>query len=102
MEGRQVMSSLSSIGGSSPASSLTTTSGSSPTTCGSTGLNTNIQFNGLASGLDTSSIIQGLLAIDQAKITQLTNTQQAVVKKQTAFQALEAQLLTFQTDSTRL
>ena len=52
--------------------------------------------------MDTNKLIQGLLAIDQAKITQLTNNQQAVVKKQTAFKALEAQLLTLQTNADRL
>ena len=91
------MSSLSSLSGSN---SLSSTSSSSSSL---TGLNTSgIQFSGLASGLDTNKIIQGLLAIDQAKITQLTNNQQKITQKQTAFKAIEARLLSLQTNSDRL
>ena len=84
-------------------SSLSSTTGSTTASNLLAGLNSSgIQFNGLASGLDTGKLIQGLLAIDQAKITQLTNNQQKIVQKQTAFKALEAQLLTIQTNSDRL
>lgn len=78
------MSSLSSL---SPSSSSTAASNQPP-----------ITFNGLVSGLDTSSIIQGLLAVQQSQITAVQQQESSVTTQQTAFQQLEAQLLTLQND----
>src|SRR5207249_6568140 len=50
-----------------------------------------ISFNGLISGLDTSSVITGLLAIQQAQINAVTRKQTNVQAQQTAYKQLEAQ-----------
>src|ERR1022692_219200 len=57
-----------------------------------------INFNGLVSGLDTSSLITGLLAVDQAQITAVTQKETNVQAEQTAYKQVEAQLLTLQGD----
>jgi flagellar hook-associated protein 2 len=80
------MSSLSSLG-SSTAANNATTSNQPP-----------ISFQGLVSGLDTSSIITGLLAIDQAQITAVTTKETSVQTEQTAYKQVEANLLTLQGD----
>jgi flagellar hook-associated protein 2 len=56
-----------------------------------------IQFSGLASGLDTSSIIQALLAAEKAPITRLTAQQEKLSAQQTQLAALQSSLqaLTF-------
>jgi flagellar hook-associated protein 2 len=58
----------------------------------SSGLN----FSGLASGIDSQKIIDGLTAINNRRVQQLTARKAAVVQKQTTFASLEAKLLDFQ------
>jgi len=55
-----------------------------------------VTISGLASGLNTNQIIQGLLAIDQQRVTDLTNQETQVTTQQTTFQKVEAQLLSLQ------
>lgn len=81
------MSSLSAL----PASTLTNATPSSPLTVG-----------GLISGLNTNQIIQGLLAIDQQRINDAKQKETQVQQEQTAFQGIEAHLLTLQGDITNL
>src|SRR5437867_3224609 len=52
--------------------------------------------SGLATGLDTDKIIQGLLAVDQARVTNLKKKQDNLTAEQTAFKSIEARLLTLQ------
>jgi flagellar hook-associated protein 2 len=73
---------------SSTASSL---AGLNPTTSSAP-----ITISGLASGLNTNQIIQGLLAIDQQRVTDLNNQETQVTNNQTAFKQVEAQLLGLQ------
>lgn len=54
------------------------------------------QISGLASGLDTSKIIDGLLAIDQARITRIQNQQGQSSQDLAAFKGIEAKLLALQ------
>jgi flagellar hook-associated protein 2 len=61
-----------------------------------------INVTGLASGLDTTSIITGLLSVDQAKVTQLQNQQSAITSEQTAYAQLQADLLALQSDAQAL
>ena len=57
-----------------------------------------LHINGLASGLNTDQIIQGLLAINQQQITDLQTSQSTVQQQQGAYQTIENQLLTLQND----
>jgi flagellar hook-associated protein 2 len=52
--------------------------------------------NGLVSGLNTSAIIQGLVAVQQQKITDLENQKQTVTTQQAAFDGIEAKVLALQ------
>src|SRR5277367_1985008 len=56
-----------------------------------------LSFSGLASGLDTSSIIQALLSAEKVPITRLTNQQEKLVGQQTELATLQTSLqqLTF-------
>jgi flagellar hook-associated protein 2 len=54
------------------------------------------QVGGLVSGLDTNSLIDGLLALDQARVTQLQSRQRSYDQDLTAFQGVEAKLLALQ------
>ncbi len=51
-----------------------------------------ISFSGLASGLNTSSIIQALLAAEKAPITHLTNQQETLVGEQAELGKLQTSL----------
>jgi flagellar hook-associated protein 2 len=91
----------------STISSLGTNSLSSGSS--SSGLNVNqnangapITVGGLASGLDTNSIIQSLLAVEQAQIQILQNKQDTATQQETAFKKIEASLLALQGDTTSL
>lgn len=55
----------------------------------STGPVSGITFSGLASGVNTQSIIQKLIQIGQVPITNLQNQEQAITLQQTAIQQLE-------------
>ena len=56
-----------------------------------------LSFSGLASGIDTNSIITGMLALQQAQITTLQNKVQSVTSQQTAFDGVETDLTALQT-----
>jgi flagellar hook-associated protein 2 len=85
------MSSLSSVG----------TGGalSSPSAASSTGT---LSVGGLVSGLNTSQLIQGLLAVQQSQITTVQARQAAVTQREGAYKALEAQLLNLQASARQL
>ncbi len=55
-----------------------------------------LNFTGLASGIDTNQIIQGLLQIQQQQVTNLQAQQKAVTGQETTFKGIEAKLLTLQ------
>src|SRR5438270_9081645 len=77
------MSSLSGIGSSSLLSSLT----APPVT-----------ISGVASGLNTNQIIQGLLAVGQQQISNLQRQESTINGQQSAFQSIRGQLQTLQND----
>jgi flagellar hook-associated protein 2 len=52
-----------------------------------------LTIDGLATGLDTTAIIEGLLSIQQSQIDRLNVRQQDVISEQSAFKGIEAQLL---------
>lgn len=60
-------------------------------------LRNSLAVSGLATGLDTEKIIEGLLALQQRQIQSLQAKQAAVTEKRTAFKALESRLLGLQT-----
>ncbi|HEY1508670.1 MAG TPA: flagellar filament capping protein FliD [Solirubrobacteraceae bacterium] len=66
------------------------TSSSTGASVSSLGASSPLQITGLASGLDTNSIIQALMAVDQQPITALQNQQQGLT-------ALNSQLSSIQT-----
>ncbi len=82
-------------------SALSSTSGSSASSLSGVATPA-LTVSGLASGLDTSSIITGLLAIDQQKVTDLQNEQTTINGEQTAYSQIQANLLALQSDVTQL
>ena len=52
-----------------------------------------ISIDGLISGFDTQSIIDGLLEVSQSQIDRLNSNRGELVAKQTAFNGIEAQLV---------
>lgn len=56
-----------------------------------------ISIGGLASGIDTDTIIAGLLKIQQRQLDQITVKKTAVETKQTAYQSLQTQLVALRT-----
>ena len=56
-----------------------------------------INFSGLASGIDTESIIQKLLTIEKQPAQQLQKQQKSLLDKSAAYKTVSAQLLAFQT-----
>lgn len=91
------MSSLSSIGGalnSPPGTGSALTSPSS-----STGT---LSVGGLITGLNTSQIIQGLLAVQAAQISTVQAHESAVTQREVAYKSLQAKLLAFQGSVTGL
>jgi len=61
-----------------------------------------VSIDGLISGLDTESIVQGLLEVQQTQIDRLTLKKKNVLDQQAAFQSLEAQLISFRSAASRL
>ncbi len=59
-------------------------------------------FSGLASGIDTSSLITGILAIQQQQITNLQTKVKSITAQQTAFDAVESDILDLQNQTTAL
>jgi flagellar hook-associated protein 2 len=90
------MSSLSSLGSTSSALTSATSSSTGSTSSGT------LSVGGLISGLNTTQLIQGLLAVQQAQITAVQDKQTAASQRESAYKALEAQLLTFQSSVTQL
>jgi len=95
------MSSLSSVGSSTTSGTLSPPPSSNSSSL--TGLNTSgISFQGLASGLNTNQIIQGLLAVQQQQITNLQNQQAQIVQQETAYNTIQSNLLALQTSTSGL
>jgi flagellar hook-associated protein 2 len=61
-----------------------------------------ISLNGMASGLDTDSIIQQLMAIDQQKVTAVKNQQSGVTQHQKLLQAIKGKLDAFKSAAAAL
>ena len=59
-------------------------------------------IDGLASGLDTSAIVQGLLEIQQSQIDRYNTQKQEIITEQTSFKGIEARALTFQSAANKL
>ncbi len=62
----------------------------------SAALSSRLTVGGLATGLDTDRLIQGLLAVQQRQIDLLQRKQSKAVQEQTAFKGVEAKLLALQ------
>jgi flagellar hook-associated protein 2 len=91
------VSTISSVG--TAGSGLTTTgsTGTSGTsTTGTSAAPGTISVNGLISGLDTSSIITGLEAVQQQQINDITSQETAIQAKQAEYKALQVKLTTLQ------
>jgi flagellar hook-associated protein 2 len=63
------------------------------------GANSSLQITGLASGLDTNSIITQLMSIYQQPVTALQNQQKALTATNTALQGIQAELQTLSSDA---
>lgn len=61
-----------------------------------------ITIDGLNSGLDTESIVQGLLEIQQTQISRISLKKEAALSKQAAYRSFEVQLVTFRSAAARL
>ena len=61
-----------------------------------------ININGLVTGLDTDSIISGLLEIQQQQIDRLDVRKADIQLKQTAFRSIESKMLSLRADSSVL
>ena len=61
-----------------------------------------LSIDGLATGIDTATIIEGLLSIQQRQIDLLTGRQEGVLEEQSAFKNIEARLISLQSQLSRL
>lgn len=61
-----------------------------------------LQFTGLATGIDSTKIIDSLTKINQNRIDQFTSQQDTITTKQTSFVALQARLFDLQSRSNNL
>lgn len=59
-------------------------------------------IDGLISGLDTTSIIEGLVSIQQSQIDRLNVRKDEILTKQTAFQGIEARILSMRSSMSQL
>lgn len=59
-------------------------------------------IDGLVSGLDTTSIIEGLVSLQEAQVDRLNVRKNEIVTQQTAFQGIEARLLSLRSSMGRL
>lgn len=75
---------------------LSSTSGSALSTFFNSSRFGTLSVGGLISGIDTTKVIQGLLAIEQQKIEDISRKEAVLQNQQTAFKNLEAKLLVFQ------
>lgn len=65
-------------------------------------MTSNVSFTGVASGLNTTALVQNLLRFNQARITQLSSTVTTEKTQQTAFQDLQTKLQTLETQASQL
>jgi flagellar hook-associated protein 2 len=65
-------------------------------------MSTSTALSGLASGVDTSSIVDQLMAISRQQATPITNRQTRVTAEQTALKGIAAKLTAFQTAAAAL
>jgi flagellar hook-associated protein 2 len=61
-----------------------------------------VQIDGLVSGIDTQTIIDGLLKIQKQQVDRFTLRKQEIQQKQSAFRGIEARLLTLRGDVGKL
>lgn len=59
-------------------------------------------IDGLVSGLDTTSIIDGLISIQQSQVDRLNVRKDEILTKQTAFQGIEARILSMRSSMSQL
>ncbi len=52
-----------------------------------------LSIDGLVSGIDTATLVEGLVSIQQSQVSRLTSQKDEIVAQQTAFKGIEAQLL---------
>jgi flagellar hook-associated protein 2 len=91
------MSSLSSIGNATAGSLLGSSTSNQSSNTGLTGLSASgIAIQGLISGLNTTQIVQGLLANQQQIITNLQNQQAQVTQRESIYNTVQSNLLALQ------
>jgi flagellar hook-associated protein 2 len=78
---------------------MSTTPVSGSTLSSLSGANSSLQITGLASGLDTNSIITQLMSIYQQPVTALQNQQKALTATNTALQGIQSELQTLSSDA---
>jgi flagellar hook-associated protein 2 len=61
-----------------------------------------LTVGGLISGIDTTKVIEGLLALEQQKIDNIARKATSIQSQQTAFKGVEARLLALQSQMTQL
>jgi flagellar hook-associated protein 2 len=83
-----------------PTTSSASAAGSASTTSSSNG--SLLSFSGLASGIDSASIITALTKFNQQQIDQLDNQKTAIATKQSAFATLQSDLSALQTATNAL
>jgi len=59
-------------------------------------------IDGLVSGLDTTSIIEGLVSLQKSQVDRLNARKAVVVNEQTSFQGIEARMLSLRSSMSRL
>ena len=59
-------------------------------------------IDGLVSGLDTTSIIEGLVSLQQAQVDRLNTRKADILTQQTAFQGIEARMLSLRSTMSQL
>ena len=59
-------------------------------------------IDGLVSGLDTTTIIEGLVSLQESQVDRLNVKKDEIVTQQTAFKGIEARVLNFQSSLTQL
>jgi flagellar hook-associated protein 2 len=69
---------------------------SSTTSASAAGTGTSFNVDGVVSGLNTTALITQLMTLSQAPLNQLTAQQTAVKARDSAYQAISSQLITFQ------
>src|ERR1051326_2122891 len=69
---------------------------SSTTSAAAAGTGTSFNVDGVISGLNTSALITQLMTLSQAPLNQLTAQQTAVKARDTAYQSISSQLISFQ------